>query len=245
MHIPFAKELSVTELEGAIEDNIDRYVNGDFFDYFSDKDKTFYPGFDIRLVKNIDNEVANYDFKNQEKEIDKDWTLKVFKGVKGIIPSIGKDKRLWTYLTHTHFADYCRKRHAITSVEKATARIIKQRFFCQGISRGIERDNAISRLWWNGYLASKVQGMQLERALELLLYNTDIRQQIVERPFLSTNSTLLSAVIHVLDESEKSDGALLVREAFRKKLIKLNIYAGSNMLEAQGLKGLIKLVKGI
>ncbi|PXF64132.1 DUF6339 family protein [Kangiella spongicola] len=245
MHIPFAKELSVTELEGAIEDNIEKYVNGDFFDYFSDKDKTLDSGFEIRLEKSIGNEIGNYDFKKKENEIDKYWSLKVFKGIKGIIPSIGKDNRLWTYLTHTHFADYCRKRHAITSVEKATVKVIKQRFFCQGISRGIERDNAVSRLWWNGYLASKVQGMQLERALELLLYNTDIRQQIVERPFLSTNSTLLSAVIHVLDESEKNDGALLERDTFRKKLARLNLYAGSNMLEAHELRELINLVKGI
>lgn len=113
--------------------------------------------------------------------------------------------------------------------EKAIAHI-KKHFFASG-ARGIERDNAASRLWWMASICSKVEGMSLERSLTAFLFQSDVRANIVERPTTSQNVSLLSAVVQKLDESFRGDKELYNRERFRAVMKDLNLQGGTKLLE--------------
>ena len=99
-------------------------------------------------------------------------------------------------------------------------------------ARGIERDNAASRLWWLASLCHRTKGLSFEDALTCFLYQSDVRANIVERPTTSQNIHVFSAIIKKLDESYKSNKELFERERFRSLMKELNLIGGIKLLAA-------------
>lgn len=58
------------------------------------------------------------------------------------------DARLWVYMTHVTFKEYCVSRWPINAEQKDR---VMDRWFLAGSARGLRR-NAISRLWWATHL---------------------------------------------------------------------------------------------
>src|SRR5262249_2682626 len=77
---------------------------------------------------------------------------------------------------------------------------VRTHFFAKE-HRQVERDNAGSRLWWMAHLCRRVKGLELRDSLNVLLYRADVRASIIERPTVSQNSNLFSAVIEKLRQS--------------------------------------------
>lgn len=144
---------------------------------------------------------------------------------------LARDNRIWEYLTHTKLLDYTRKRWPIPIDDEKAVNHIKKHFFVMG-ARGFERDNATARLWWMALLCSRVNGLTLEKALKSLLYQYDVRANIIERPTISQSVNIFSAIIKKLNDSLETDKALFDRNRFRSAMRKLNAIGGIKLLEA-------------
>ncbi|MDO9151888.1 MAG: DUF6339 family protein, partial [Methylotenera sp.] len=90
---------------------------------------------------------------------------------------MARDERVWVRLTHIELLHYSRTRWPIPNKDEAAIAHIQKHFFARS-ARGIERDNAVSRLWWMATVASKVEGLKAAEALEALLFQSDVRANI-------------------------------------------------------------------
>ena len=152
---------------------------------------------------------------------------------------------IWIYLSHVDLKDYVCARWAIgenISADKKES-LIKSHYFVTG-QRGLIRDNAIARLWWMGCIASRSRQFKSnpEKALELLLYQSDVRANVLERN-LGMNPDIFDAIVSRLerDYSEAQKGSkktIFERSKFRHLMKSLNRIGGYRMLDALAFKQL-------
>ena len=72
----------------------------------------------------------------------------------------------------------------------------------------------------------------MKRLLKSLLYQYDVRANIIERPTISQSVNIFSAIIKKLNDSLETDKALFDRNRFRSAMRKLNAIGGIKLLEA-------------
>jgi hypothetical protein len=153
----------------------------------------------------------------------------IYEAMRNLMHFHARDARLWVYLTHTVLLSYTRARWAIPADDVAAVKFIKDHFFCIA-NRGTERNNAASRLWWMAALCNRTHGLSLEDALTTLLYQSDVRANIVERPTTSQCLIIFSAILRKLHESYHSDKKLFERTLMREAMKKLNLAGGVKLL---------------
>ena len=139
------------QLRADIAKNLEQYRRGDFSVLLQDSGLYFegLPEFSIEQIEkmHLPEEVSTqYEAEN---------CAIFFRALKDLTPYQARDERLWAYLTHTHLLGYCRKRWPIPTDDQVAVKHIETHFFAGNV-RGIDRDNAASRLWWMAYLCSGV-----------------------------------------------------------------------------------------
>lgn len=229
---------AVAHLFNDVEKNLEKYRSGNFEDFLHDPslflDSTCSADDDaikkITCTKENDNEVA--------------CCLNILSAIHGVSSYLARDERLWARLCHIELIEYSRTRWPIPPDDGKAVAHIKKHFFAKG-ARGIERDNAVSRLWWMATICNKVQGLSLEQSLTAFLFQTDVRANIVERPTTSQNATLLSSVVNKLHDSYQGNKALYNREKFRSVMKNLNLEGGVRLLEVLDDKELSNLVEKV
>jgi hypothetical protein len=229
------REALVYDLTREIETNIEKYRNGDFQYLTSDGSNFIETEYEINTQELNKIKTINGDFNEVQ------CCLGAFNGLPNISAYLARDQRLWVYLTHIVLLDYTRHRWPIPQDKERAVKHIKKHFFASG-ARGIERDNAISRLWWMASICSKVEGLTLEKSLTAFLFQSDVRANIVERPTTSQNVVLLSTVIRKLDQSYQGDRELYGREKFRTVMKELNLQGGIKLLEVLEPKEVERIV---
>lgn len=226
---------TVHQLYKDVEKNLPIYRNGDFNSLLVDSS----------LFLESECELDDTEIKKisctKENDNEVQCCLGILNGLKGVTAYLARDERLWARLCHIELLDYARARWTIPTDDIKAASYIRTHFFAKG-ARGIERDNAASRLWWMATICNKVQGLPLEQSLTAFLHQSDVRANIVERPTTSQNAALLSSVINKLHESFNGDKTLYEREKFRSVMKNLNLEGGVRLLEVLGDKELNKLV---
>jgi len=225
MKARFLRYASVDELRSLIRENLELYRSGDFaylsvdtarfFELTVEVDETAW----LKLLTPSD--ASLYDPEN---------CVLLYKSMSAISPSEARDERLWTYLTHTDLLNYSRSRWPIPSEDDVAVTHIQTHFFAKE-KRQIERDNAMSRLWWMAHLCSRVTAIPLEDALRVLLFRADVRANLLERPTTSQLSNLFSAIVEMLRKSFSGEKALLERTAFRRFMREINAVGGFKLLD--------------
>jgi hypothetical protein len=218
------REALVHDLTREIEHNLEKYRSGDFQYLTSDSSNFIETEYEINEGELAKIKLVDGDFNEVQ------CCLGAYNGLPKVSAYLARDQRLWVYLTHIVLLDYTRQRWPIPEDKEKAIAHIKKHFFASG-ARGIERDNAISRLWWMASICSKVEGLTLEKSLTAFLYQSDVRANIVERPTTSQNVVLLSTVIRKLDQSYHGDKELYGREKFRTVMKELNLQGGIKLLE--------------
>jgi hypothetical protein len=219
----------VSNLRDSVEKNLERYVAGDFSDILTSEYvigvKDTYV--DLSQLQNLDprsggeNDVANAKI--------------VYGAIKGLNRYLARDERLWVWFTHGPCLDYARNRWIKKKNTEDKIKEIKAHFFATG-NRGFERSNAIACLWWWAEIASQYTDEPLEKVLEVLLYETDVRESIIGRPTVSQPA--FNSIMKVLIEQYDSDPEhVFFRRSkgtrfYGKWLIEINRYAGVRMYEA-------------
>lgn len=236
MKARFFKAQKVQDLTSSIRENLESYRTGNFDFIANNPDNYFETSLEIDEVKltSIDCD------KSDQKEV-KNCIL-MYEGMGEFSHYLARDERLWTYLTHTLLLKYARNRWPIPDDDEKAVKHIKNHLFCIG-ARGIERDNASSRLWWMASLCHRAHGLSLEESLTCLLYQSDVRANIVERPTTSQNINIFSAILKKLNESYKSDQKLFEREKFRSTMKWLNLVGGVKLLGALPEKRIINILE--
>ena len=135
----------------------------------------------------------------------------LYTSMKKLTPEQASNVYLWTWLSHDVFYSYIKKRW-----KPSTDGAIKDRYFCdsyKGSRSGLLR-NGISRLWWYGYLTYQ-EGRSNPFALtELLLSNSDLCVNLVERNFSMNKNVIvgiLGAIKEINDSADKEFRALPTR----------------------------------
>lgn len=155
----------------------------------------------------------------------------MFSALPEMTPYLARDDRFWIYLTHVDLLAYSRKRWPIPDDDEKAVSHIRTHFFVNGV-RGIERDNAASRIWWIAQISSQCQTLPLKEALECFLFRSDVRANIIERPTTAQNQLILSAILGKLNESYHGDQRLFNREIFRNFMVELNLIGGVSLLDS-------------
>jgi hypothetical protein len=229
---------TVAQLFADVANNLDLYRSGDFTDLLHDQSHF------LDSSCTTDEEALKKITGTKENNNEVECCLNIFPAISGVSSYLARDERLWARLCHIELLDYARSRWPIPANDEKAVAHIKKHFFAKG-ARGIERDNAASRLWWMAKICNKVKGLPLEQSLTAFLHQSDVRANIVERPTTSQNATLLSSVVNKLHESYNGDKALYERKRFRSVMKNLNLEGGVRLLEVLGDKELNKLVDKI
>lgn len=222
---PYLKQETLIRLREQIPFNLERYRSAETFQELLG-DTSLY--FETNVQ--IDDSSLKTLCPPDENLYDVENAIIVFDALKNLTPFDARDERLWTYLCHTHCISYVRERWHIPQDDEKAVKFIRTHFFASN-NRAIERDNAISRLWWLAYLCSRVQSMELKVALEVLLHKTDARAQLIEHPTMSQNTDVFSVLVEVLEESFESDQALFDRNTNRRLISEVNAIGGYKLLD--------------
>ena len=160
-------------------------------------------------------------------------SLVVYNALQNLTPHQASIERMWVYLCHFDCPQYVSKRWLSRRPdnEEDAARQVQNHFFVQG-NRALIRDNGVSRLWWLGSIAHKVEQDNPQEFLDILLYRQDVRSALIERPSVSMNKRLLRSIYIVMREHWENDAALFERETFRSWMIALNRRGGVVLLDA-------------
>ena len=254
MKARYLKHAKYKELTDSIEgssDNLEmiisRYSKKDGFDDLianSDFNNTKSFMIDDSLFQSLSNtgDRVMDDARNAEK---------IYRGIK-ITPQFATNHYFWSYLCHKDGHEYTNRRWPsnnewdISSEEakKSTISHISLHFFVSGgKARGLIR-NSISRLWWDGYIASTldISNIPIIEVLRIINYRTDIRASMLERPTSIINIELLRALVIVLKEYIDDDKCP-TRIVFRNMMKEINLIGGNELIAAKSKKDHIKFIK--
>jgi len=220
--LKYLRESALTEFRDSIGYNLESYISGNFEEFFDYEDfaRELKGDFDLDKLKNLKKP------KDKKNLYDAENSKLVFETLKNLTPLQAREERFWAFLCHFDCLGYVRERWPIP--DKSSEKQIKhiQTHFFAASSRGLERDNAISRLWWMGYIASQAKGIELEEALAVFLHETDVRANVIERPTTSTSANVFSAILQVLKTSYNGKKLLHNRANFRPFMKEINRIGG-------------------
>lgn len=208
MQLPIFKRKAVERLWHIASNQPKRYSDGVF-----EADGELIKDDELQEVPNVQfdpNLFAQLVLPGAGKSIgssDAENALILFQELRGMTPKIARDERVWCALSHLHGKDFIWARHITGSSDETLSRTIQTRYFCRanGRDRGFERDNALSRLWWWAFVASRVESLTHAEALENLLESTDFRDAIVGRPTTSVIPQVFEALLLLYVEEKKND----------------------------------------
>jgi hypothetical protein len=235
----FLKHSAIDDLRANIKENLPLYRDGDF-EYLA-VDSSFW--FEAKWQFD-ESQLTALKMPVGEEKFEVYNSITAYNALSNMNPYDARDERFWVYLTHTILLDYSRNRWPIPKDDDEAVAFIKAHFFAKE-KRQVERDNAISRLWWMAYLCSRVPSLEIEEALEAFLFRADVRASIIERPSTSQSISLFSALLKKLSESYKGGQKLFVRETFRDMMIEINSIGGSKLLDYLNIDEAESVLDGI
>jgi hypothetical protein len=226
MKVRLLRERALNELRANVSKNLDLYRTGDFSNLFIDPALSFESGIDLReaVVGNLRNPAGGENFESENCAC-------LLSAIPDLTPYQAADERLWSMLSHTVLLSHARARWPIPKSDEEAVKHIRAHFFGQ-TQRQLERDNVGSRLWWMGHLCSRVKGLSLHETLDVLLYRSDVRANIVERPTTAQSIPVFSALMTKLAKSHKGKQKLFERRTFRLLMVYLNGLGGYRLLDA-------------
>lgn len=240
--IPYIRKNQLGKLRNAVKNNIELYKSEEPHDwnaFFGNEQ--FIRSSSIPVSEDIGSHIQmpeNKDLKDAENSII------IYEALKDLTPQQATDERVWAYFTHFELWEYVQHRWPLkeNAREEAAVRYIQAHYFLSGV-RGFFRDNAVSRLWWMGWVASHCHHFNAEKTLEILLYQSDVRANLLERASFGMSKEIFSAVMKWLGKSYDGEKVLFQRETFRQLMKHLNRKGGRIMLNALKPKQLSDLIE--
>lgn len=185
-------------------------------------------------------ELASPEGFSQELNKDVENSTRLLACLPNLTPANATDERLWATLSFGKFSPYLQKRWPFRqSNDGKLATHIQNHWFATGV-RGRMRDNGVSRLWWMGYIASKVPGLSTDEVHNILFANSDYRSSLLERNS-STNSVVVLSSILKVTHTAIAKGIKYDRACFRDFMKEINLLGGHKNLAAIEQDSLIEM----
>ncbi len=166
-------------------------------------------------------------------------TLLVRKAVGGLDIGMARDGRLWLSLV---FSPLSKLAELPKSGSKDDLlKWINNHWYSQS-TRGLFRDQAISKYWWAYEILSRQADLDVSDALKLFDGQEDLRTQVMDRTSVNANSRLLGKIMLVLKEDLES-GWTYNRKDVRTLFKYLNFDLGRRELEVLSSTKLESVVK--
>lgn len=182
----------ISELKNSIKDNIGRYREGDFLDLVGAGGWSIDTSISADLTRLADLDPSG----GADSEIHN--SLLVWEVLGHISPSLACEDRIWSRLTHVECLNFSRARWLKSNKDEvALVKAVGIHFFAS-TQTACRDDNAISRLWWNSYIANQASPGDLEGALRLILKKADIRSNYVERSWMVSRTDIASEIIKAM-----------------------------------------------
>ena len=225
MKARFLRSAELEALRIAVPANLEAYRSGDFSHIAADASYWFEHDAEIDETRigalRHSEGLVHHERENCES---------LYVAMGSLKPYEARDERLWVYLTHVTALDYVRSRWPLPAGPEAAVAHIRKHFFARD-KRQVERDNAASRLWWMSHLCARVPTIGISKALEALLFRSDVRANIVERPTSSQSVELFGGILRRLAASMDGEQALFDRYNFRKFMKEINSVGGVRLLD--------------
>lgn len=236
----YLRQQALNRLFDEVPENLARYRSGSFAAL--ETDPMLYRELDVKVAQ-----VASLK-EGQEATYDAENAAALWAQLSHLTPADARDRRLWTMLAHTTYLDYARARYPIPDDDDAAIKQIRSHWFAFS-NRALERDQALSRLWWFAFMANRASELSLEEALKALLYRTDLRANLIERPTMAQCVPLFSAWLEVLAKALATAGDeehdYFRRPVYRTALKRLNALGGYRLLDSLPQKRLRTLVQEV
>jgi len=222
--LPHLSEVRLEQLRAEVEKNIDRYRGNGFADLIRE------PGWSIDIDLDLDpTELQLLDGSDNRAATDLNNSRIVARVLRDLSPSLANEERIWVRLSHVEAFSYCRDRWLRGLQDpQAVTDAVRLHLFSR-TRTGVRDDHAISRLWWNGYIARYCYPQDPDRGLELLLTTADVRQALVERPWLTIRRRLATGVFRSM---ENDSFVLSSGRSFREFMKAINLLGGGIVFEA-------------
>lgn len=225
MKARFLKLAALDDLRGNVPRNLASYRAGEFAWLGADPAHWF--EVDVDLKEEL---LWRLRAPDGEALFEKENCALLYRAMERVTPYQARDERLWTYLTHVTLLGYSRQRWPIPADDEAAAVHVRKHFFARE-KRQVERDNAASRLWWMSHLCARARELDLEQSLETLLFRSDVRANIIERPTSSQCTEVFAAIVRRLSLSLAGEKALFERTVFRQFMREINSVGGFKLLD--------------
>ena len=176
--LKYLSEKKLFELKESIVANRDRYEAGDFLDLEHDNGwaaETSTVQVDLDLMGALDGTART-------AAADIDNSLILYQSLKGMTPALAREERIWARLTHIECLEYSRARWLLGNVGQELDKQVELHMFANRLI-GIQRNNALSRLWWNMHVAKIADPLRL----------THLWSTVLPEPKLIWRSRLLDA----------------------------------------------------
>lgn len=192
MRLKYLSNATIDALRENVAANVDRYRSGDFNDMMAAGDWSIELDLETDLAP-----LAGLDASGKpEAEIAN--SRLVWKVLGGLTPALACEEGIWARLTHVECLGFARARWLSPAMDDETVvKTVEEHFFAPGLTTRRD-DNAISRLWWNAYVAhSLTPGPTLE-SLDMILKKADIRSNIVERSATASRPALTAGIVRIM-----------------------------------------------
>ncbi len=229
MYVGYLTEEAYDILLHEIPQNIERYAGTEAWlaDYFGRKE--YY-----KVSKSVNvgsfNPYYTPGHKSDEQKSKEDLinVRLLYDAFRNLTPLQASNKYVWTYLCHEN--DECRRYVVDRWMEKPSEGTVRTRFFVDKL-QNLRNDNALSRLWWYGYLTYDSDDSNPYALTEILLMNQTICTDVIDT-LNRTNFNRVKGVLLALKEfrEEINDGESIITY-FRDCAKRLNRYAASATME--------------
>jgi hypothetical protein len=189
--LKYLSEKVANDLRDNVKTNVTRYQNGNFTDLVDDGGWSIELNLDVDLglLKELEGD------KGTEAEVKN--SLLVWKTLSHMTPSLARENRIWTRLTHVECLAYARARWLKNISAEDLEDSVIAHFFADTQTR-CRDDNAVGRLWWNVYIANSAMPSDLEGALKAMLKTADIRSNVVERPWVTSRPKIAAGILRAI-----------------------------------------------
>lgn len=153
----------------------------------------------------------------------------VWNSIGRISSLIALDERFWVTLTLAQHHKYFLSRWFDQTGDLDKARTSLDNHLFATNSRRFIRDQALSRLWWAAKIAHDLPGIEPDKALETMFWNSDLLSQITTRPGTASSNELTTEILLLMHDrkQEKPDYA---RDKFREFMKQIDITLGRNVV---------------
>lgn len=204
MNLKYFSREAYTALKKALDINKDKYYSDEEWlsQFFAEQGIEEYCKESSIIVPDIELAYSGEDDDSKNKD-DFNNIVELYANFKDrITPGIAADPLMWSALCHTDYKDYVLKRW---KKGDGTVRL-DQRFFATEGRTSLLYYNAISRLWWSGYLTyDELNEDDPWHLTRVLLSAQQIQKDLFDQPY-SMNKNIVKGLLMALARIQKEKG---------------------------------------